>query len=812
MPDGFELDEDKYGGVGGSLKSFGLGAARGASLGLSDVGLTKSGLVNPQTIQGLQEENPISSFAGEAAGVVGSSVLAPELAPASLIGKAGAAVTTGAKAIKLARLAEDGTLAAKVLGAGGDIAAHAAGSAVEGAAFAGIGNTLNEYALGDPGLNGEKIVDNFSKGALWGGALGGALKSAAIGIPPAVTAARDGMENLRNTLWGTGVGGDAGLAGKIAPESKFTEAVGHRMTNLNVNQQTDLLNSTADNLNEVHNNTQTAIKDLNRSLRPQEIDALIDTADPNKVMGAVGEIHQAMSSAVEKMEANPALYSSNAAAKISQHIEQLENKMEEIGKKPIFDSVPSSLFNDLKDIKQSLGNWGYGIMDPTKGDTKNILTGLSNLVSDKLKDPDIFGHVGSSYAAHDALLKDVYQFIGPNGKPTNKLSGLMRNTGTRTKPNFEFDSTKLGGAFKNSEMTSGRSKLEALNDYFDVLKKLPDHLENTHANVPNDISFSGKELSSMLEKRQQSVSDAGQKYLEAVKNQKGALGFKDMLAATVGFAHPVVGAAYEAYNIATKPFQYMNALAQVERMVGKTTEAIGKGASSVFEPSLRVVGRAKGALIPALTADQHEDTRKDLAQVTSNPQMMIDKLNAATEDMHNVAPDMASSTQQAMMRASQFLQSKMPTQGQTNPFEEKYEPSQMELAQFNRYLSIVNKPTSVFDLMKHNLMGPEAVETLSVVYPKLYDHMKDVMLKEMTARLDKKETVPFSVKQQISMFMGQPVDSSLSPQSILANQMAMQANERQNQMAQGGAKPSTTGMQKMTIASRTGVQRDRDKA
>lgn len=810
LPEGFQLNEDKFGGLGGELKAGALGAARGATLGLSDVALTKSGLVNPHTVQGLQEENPISSFAGETAGVVGSALLGNEAAPVNLIGKAGKATYMGVKALDAAKLAQEGTLAAKVLGATGDIAAHAAGSAVEGAAFAGIGNTLNEYAIGDPGLNGEKIMDNFEKGALWGGALGASLKAAAIGLPPAVTAAKEGMVSLRNTLIGTGENGSAGLVGKISPESKFTEAIGHRTTNLDTNQQTELLNNVTEQLNQVHNNTQTALKDLNQSLRPKEIDALIDTSDPNKVMGAVNDIHGAMTDAVAKMDANPALYSTNAAAKIRDHIEQLENKMEGWGSTPMFEGkdVPSSVFTDLKDIKQSLGNWGHGIMDVTKGDTKRELTGLSSMIGDKLKDPEIFGEVGSRYAAHDDVLKNIYDFIGPNGKPTPKLSPLMTNSGTRTKPNFQFDSTKIGRMFKTTEETSGQMKANNLNDFYDVLKGLPDHLEDTHANVPNDMSFGRDELRQMIEKSQQTVGESGKKYLEAVKSQKGSLGLKDYLAATVAFSHPVAGAAYEAYNIATKPFQYMNSLAQVERLVGKTTAAIGKGAESIFTPALKAIGKSKGAILPNLSSDNHEDTAKSLAQLSNDPGLMINRLNAATGDLHGIAPDTTASLQQAMIRASQFLQSKMPGQGQDNPFEDKPTPSQTEIAKFNSYLSIVNKPSSVFDLMRNKTLGPEAIETLSTVYPKLYDHMKQAMLQEMTKKLQAKETIPYDVKQQISFFMGQPVSSSMNPQSILANQMALSPPP---QMAPQG-KPSKDGMGKITLADRTGVQAARDKA
>lgn len=794
--------QQQYGeGIVNPALAFGAGALRGASLSASDVAMTKTGLINPETLKGLSEANPGLSLTGEGAGAIGAMLYGNEAGPVPLIGKLGKATYEGAKAIKFMKLAQEGTQAARVLGATGDIAAHALGSAVEGAAFSGIGNTLNEYALGDPDLNSEKIMGNIGKGALWGGALGTALKAASIATPLSVKAARSGLETIRNTLIGTGEEGSSGLVGRLAPESKFTEALGHRMTNLDVNQQTELLNKATSELNEVHSNTQTALKDLNQSLRPQEIDALIDTADPNKVAIATQDVIDQMNIQMAYMKKNPGLFNTQAVAKLNQWHSQLTNNLES--------QDLADRFNVLKDVKQGLGNWGHGILDATKGDTKQVLTGLSSFISDKLKDPDIFGFVGSNYAKHDEMLHDVYQFIHPNGKPTQRLSGLMTNVGTRTKPNFQFDSTKVGRMFKSSESTGGQAKLEALNDYFDTLKKLPDHLENTHANVPNDVSFDQSELSNMLENHQQSIGEAGQKYLEAIKNQKGSLGLRDMLAASIGFTHPVVGAAMEAYNIAKHPFTYMNSLAEVERMAGKATDALGKGADSVFVPTIKTLGRAKGAISSEASRTnvaQHQESSRQMAQLTSDPTHLIDQLNGATKELYDVAPQTAQSMQASMLRALQFLQSKIPTKNNNNPFEAEYEPSAMELSQYNRYLSVVEKPSIAFEQMNKGILGPETIETLSTVYPKLYDHMKQVLLSKATDRLQKGETIPFKVKQQMSFFLGQPVDSSFNPQAVTANQVAYQMN----QQAQNQPKPSTKGMTKLNVASRSKVHQQVD--
>lgn len=802
LPQGFQLDEDKYGGVSGMAKAAGLGVLRGASLSGSDVALTKSGLVDPKTIEGLQRENPGSSLTGELAGAVGSTVLAPELAPAALIGKAGKATYTGIKALDAMKVATEASTAAKVLGATGDIAAHAAGSAVEGAMFAGVGNTLNEYAIGDPNLNAEKIMANIGYGALSGGAIGGALKTASIAAPPALRAAKDGIVNLKNTLIGAGEG-DSGAVGKVLPEgSKFSDALANRMTNLDKDQQLELLNKATGNVNEILNNTQTAIKDLNQSLRPKEIDAMIDSANPEAVRGATSDILNQINSGLAEMKQNPGLYNKTAEAKLENWRLQIANNLE--------DKSPAARFDLLKDVKQGLGNWGHGMVDTgDKADTAKLLKGISGFINDKLKDPDIFGDVGARYAAHDDMLSKVYQYIGPGGKPTPLIKGMMTNLGTAAKPRWQFDSNKIKNMFKNAEDVTGQMKMGNLNDFVDVLKELPGHLEDTHANVPNSISFDKSELANIIQNNKQTFDEAGEKYLQNVKNQKGSLGFRDILAGTVAMSHPVVGAAIEAFNIASKPYAYAQKLAEIERLAGKATASIGRGAEAIFNPSLKIAGKMKGPISEFLGEDHdenvknHENLRDNINHLTNDPNMMIQHLEKSTGAMHSVAPDTTTGLQQTIIRANQFLASKLPGAKQMNPFEAPTVPSKTQLAEFDRYYQMVNKPDLAMKQIRDGTLGPETIETLQAVYPQLYQHMKAALMARATLQVEKKIPIPYRTKQSMSLFLGQPIDESMSPGSVMANQAAYAPP--QPQQPQG--KVSKSGASKLTVASRTAPQR-----
>lgn len=154
--------QDKYGSTGQGVLAGLAGAARGASLGLSDQMLTKSGLVAPETLQGLREANPIASTVSEIGGAgVGL------LAPGGVLAKGGALAAKGAGLA----LAE---------GAAAGLGRKALGSAIEGALYGG-GELLTEDALGETDFTGQALLSHMGAGALLGGVAG-----AAFGVVPKV--------------------------------------------------------------------------------------------------------------------------------------------------------------------------------------------------------------------------------------------------------------------------------------------------------------------------------------------------------------------------------------------------------------------------------------------------------------------------------------------------------------------------------------------------------------------------------------------------------------------------------------------------
>lgn len=164
--------EAEYGGISGGFAAAGLGALRGASLGLSDPLIAGLGGERARkALEGYQSANPLASTAGEIGGVVLPALVGDEAgllnAPGRLVGGAGRAAESAATRIV-------GREAESVLGRVGQRAlASAAGMGAEGAIY-GVGNEISDAAIHDHELTAEKLWAGAGKGALLGAGMGAA--------------------------------------------------------------------------------------------------------------------------------------------------------------------------------------------------------------------------------------------------------------------------------------------------------------------------------------------------------------------------------------------------------------------------------------------------------------------------------------------------------------------------------------------------------------------------------------------------------------------------------------------------------------
>lgn len=206
------------GGFIGGAKAFGEAALSAATFGASREAANALGLTTPYEQAIRKEAHPLAAGLGTAAGIAAPIIAsmgaaAPEAIAAAgaeaaaptLLGTAGKALAAPVQAVTglgkaitgaaepaiqagLGGLAESAPALTQAIARGG---AGAVSGAAEGALY-GLGNQIDEHALGDPEALGEHLAAGIGNGALWGSSISGAL---GLGAP----VAKKAMESLKGT-------------------------------------------------------------------------------------------------------------------------------------------------------------------------------------------------------------------------------------------------------------------------------------------------------------------------------------------------------------------------------------------------------------------------------------------------------------------------------------------------------------------------------------------------------------------------------------------------------------------------------------
>lgn len=233
---------------------------------------------------------------------------------------------------------------------------------------------------------------------------------------------------------------------------------------------------------------------------------------------------------------------------------------------------------------------------------------------------------------------------------------------------------------------------------------------------------------------------------------------------------------------------FIAGLTKIEKTAAKTAKSVNLGVNAIFSQERNSSGKGYVAVSAIDRREQHNKNQPEISQYSQDPQKLIDKLHADTENMAQIAPKTAQAAQQTMARAVQFLNSKLPGAGiPQKPLSAQYRPSDTELAKWHKYFSAVDSPTQILNSVARGTIVPEEVEAVSAVYPKLMHQMQVAVTDKMTTNIAKNKSLPYKTKMALSMFLGTDLVDSLNPVSILATQNMMttatQAKMQQEQMS-----------------------------
>jgi hypothetical protein len=232
-----------------------------------------------------------------------------------------------------------------------------------------------------------------------------------------------------------------------------------------------------------------------------------------------------------------------------------------------------------------------------------------------------------------------------------------------------------------------------------------------------------------------------------------------------------------------------------ENALSKSTRAVFDSAQTVLPSKLHPDAADKKKLDKKL---------KDL-QADNSPMF-----NVGTEMAHYL-PNHSAGLSQTVAQGVTFLNSLRPNTDKQNPLDSDVEPSPMETAKFDRALEIAQQPMVVMQAVKDGEVTSHDINVLQNVYPALYARMKEKLTHEMIESVHRGDKIPYKTRLGISGFLGQPLDSTMTPMAIQTAQAGLagaqaQQEQKQQTMQQQALKGGGKSLESLVTQSQTPQQ------
>lgn len=719
-----------------------------------------SGLTTGKDIEAREKANPWTSGIGEAAGLVGGSLYG--------VGEGAALEKAGAAAAKFLGPKGAGTLA--------KIGARSLSDATQMVLYQ-SGNEVSKLIEGDPTQSAGSAITDIGLSGLLGAGIGGAFGAA-------------------SPLWSATVGTKAG---------QFVEDFKGRLKFLKDNP--DLNESLAKELTEHHTGVKSAADEVYGAsgIKAQGIADAMPEMSP-KIQSHAEALSGDLQKQIEKMKADPYSYPPRLTSKMEGEYNAYLQKV----KHP--EASSADIFNAGQDLKQQLQGYskfekmvnpvdeGYDFIKDAKG--------LAHKVRTSLEDSETWGRAGDlqqkinkAFSEYLPALKDFESKFGTKvgGEVQIDPGKVQTYLGQLGKPNATVKQQMLDNFLKASE------KYKAIID--DVHKGLgsespikPSSLHVAHSTLDKQTA-GGKIADLFIKKGIENLAGsavgtslgAGAGHLVGAGQIGAIIGEKALGPFFSDIFHSIAKPIIEGAN-SSKGFK---AGIDYAIAVAKGEAAINRAAKSVFKSSGEIgVGK--------LEADMNARKRLDnqLQAIQSNPEKLI---KVASSDVGHYLPTNAAAISSTATAAASYLNNLRPKPQSALPLDSHMPPEPVAQAAYHRALDIANQPLLVAKSIVHGTLTPQDVQTLHAVNPGAYKSMATKLTTHMMDQVSKGEMIPYRTRQSLSMFLGKPLDSTMTPEGIMGAQPKPQQPTPDTSQAPA-SRPKTSTAKLGTVAKQSRTQ------
>lgn len=754
--DQFVPDETAYTTPGQQAIAGMEGAAQGFAGPVAPYLETHLGLTTPEAMYQREQQNPaLFTTAKIGGGIAGLATGAGEMA---LVGHLGEAAASAAGLTKAAGLSAR-------IGAG----------ALKGATELGIlsaGDEATRNIINDPNQSMQTSLVDMGLSAALGGAFGGAFTGSGILLKEGLPKLAQEIENFKGQM-------------------NYRTNVPEPVTAMH-----EELSARYNELKDMYDETYGA-----QGLKARAIAKSVPVQMTDSILGQAQDISDKMSDTVKQMRLKPYSYPDRLVGKLESDVNEYRNKVF-----PIDGSTPSTqdVFNATQDLKQMTQGYAqYGkFIKPTDEayDFSKAASPLAKNLKSSLEDASVWGDAANLQQNINKNFVRFKPFIEGFEKTfTDKVPDL--ETGVIT-PRVSLGKLQTflnqAGGFRDA------AKKTILKGFLDNGEKYASGLDDAYNAVGAESPFTPSPM--VVARRSLEDTTPGMKVANAFVDKGLGEGAAKGLGAGIGGAagsflgpYGTAGGVYLGEKILgpmfhkilpaiAKPLLETVANARGFRLAGKVIESalkgdalLSQGAKNVFKTGAEVL---PVSAIPSITKLSKLNTQLVAAQ--KDPTTFAQTLS--NNPLGTYMPAHAQSMAQTVGNATNYLNALRPDTSKKAPLDSSRTPSTVQQGAYHSALKIAQQPLTVMQKVKDGTITPDDIKHITSMYPAAFDQMKAQLSHAMADHVGKGKNVPYKTRIGLSLFMGQPMDSTFTPQAI----QSAQPMPPQPQGAQGGPKKSST--------------------
>lgn len=180
----------------------------------------------------------------------------------------------------------------------------------------------------------------------------------------------------------------------------------------------------------------------------------------------------------------------------------------------------------------------------------------------------------------------------------------------------------------------------------------------------------------------------------------------------------------------------------------------------------------------------------DIIGAAANPDAARQQVHDGLAGIRAADPQLALQLEDLAMKRLSYLAGVAPKDpGMGSPSQDRWQPSETELARFSRIVAATEDPMRVLDHLISDTLTPPIVDAVKTVYPAFYQRLSSAALDRMLELKSGTSLTP-ARKLGLSMLTGSTIDSQLRPEYIFAQQQRYATmRAAAEQQAKGASRP-----------------------